>query len=127
MPVIYLTATGCVQTVNSVELLDEFVKAPENKTIIITNLKLFNSNGQVDVGAYLCGNFADSINYSTGLMNDFVMATNNTHKKQISIDNNCRRLSFYFRDYKGNYIKDDCEYYYLLELMLVYNETKIIE
>lgn len=126
MPVMYLTSTDQVKTVNTLELHANFVKSDEYKYIIIKNVKLFNSNGQVDVGGYLCGDFADNNNFSTGLMNDFIMSSNNQYEKIITIDNNCRRISFYFKDYKGNHIKEDSGYYYLLELALVYDETKEI-
>ena len=106
MPEIYLTATGELKMVNTLELISDFVNNNKDKYIIIKNVKLFNENGQIDVGCYLCGDFADTNNYSTGLMNDFIATTNNKFEKIIQINNNCRRISFYFKDYKGNYLKN---------------------
>ena len=130
----YLTVTNTIKSVNSIDLIDDFVKAEGDKYIKIENVKVFNNNGQIDVGMFLCGTFADESIESCGLMDDFIASTYNTNDKIIHISNNNRRIQFYFRDYKGQMIGDvgnmseseKTEYYYLIELLLVWQTEKII-
>ena len=130
----YLTVTNTIKSVNSIDLIDDFVKAEGDKYIKIENVKVFNNNGQIDVGMFLCGTFADESIESCGLMDDFIASTYNTNDKIIHISNNNRRIQFYFRDYKGQMIGDvgnmsgseKTEYYYLIELLLVWSTEKII-
>ena len=95
----YLTVTNTIKSVNSIDLIDDFVKAEGDKYIKIENVKVFNNNGQIDVGMFLCGTFADESIESCGLMDDFIASTYNTTDKIIHISNNNRRIQFYFRDY----------------------------
>ncbi len=122
MKVRYQNYTDMVKTINYLDLIPAFVKCNDIKFIIIKNVKLFNEKGQIDVGCCLCGDFADNSNYSDGLIKDFIITTNNPYEKLIRINNDVRRLTFYFKDYKGEYIKEDSGYYYLIELELCYDD-----
>ena len=101
--------------------MDFTISDNENKYISILKVRLINSNGQMDIGCCLCGNFADESSYSYGLMDDFIMCSNEFNEKSIHIHNeNIRSLKFWFKDYKGVLIQDSDNYYYTLELKLIY-------
>ena len=65
--------------------------------------------------------FGDESCYSYGLIEDFIICTNEINDKQIHVHNtNMRELKFSFKDYKGVPITYDNEYYYSLELRIEY-------
>ena len=127
MPQKYLTVSNTIKAINKIDLLDEFVKAEGEKYIVIKNVKVFNNNGQIDVGMFLCGTFADESVKSYGLMDDFIASTGDSNDKIIRISNNDSRITFYFKDYKGATIEEKSDYYYLIELLLVWDEDKVIK
>ena len=89
--------------------------------LLSRKVRLINNNGQLDVGCCLCGDFADESSYSYGLMDDFIICSNEINEKEIHIhDNNMRFIKFYFRDYKGIKITAADDYYFSLEIKLIY-------
>ena len=93
----------------------------EEKCISVLKVRLINDNGQLDVGCCLCGNFVDDSSYSYGLVDDFIMCTNEFNEKDIYVhDNNLKHLKFFFTYYKGVRLTDADNYYYTLEFKLVY-------
>ncbi len=126
MPQKYLTVINTIKPVNSIDLIDEFAKAEGEKYIVIKNIQVFNNNGQLDVGMMLCCTFADESIQSCGVMDDFIASTNHLIDKAICIKNTNKRLTFYFKDYKGNMIEEKEGYYYLIEMSLTWSENKNI-
>ena len=122
MPRKYINITEKVHDKNLLLLKNDFVQSSNpDKQLIVRKVRLINPYGQLDVGCCLCGDFADQSSYSLGLMDDFVMCTNEINEKVIHVHNlNNNMLYFWFRDYKGNLIIDTDEYYFTLELELVY-------
>ena len=114
--------TGRVANTNSLRLTNDFTQSTnKNKYIVIKKVRLINNYGQLDIGCSLCGDFADESQYSYGLIDDFIMCSNEINEKIIHIhNNNLCELKFYFNDYKGVPIGTDDEYYYTLELRLEY-------
>ncbi len=122
MPIKYINMTDKVYDINIVHLPNDFTISNEKeKYISVLKVRLINNSGQLDVGCCLCGNFADESSYSYGLMDDFIMCSNEFNEKMIHIhNNNIRTLKFCFKDYKGNLITSSDNYYYTLELKLIY-------
>ena len=121
MPIKYINMTDKVYDNNTVHLPNDFTMSNNDKYISVLKVRLINSNGQLDIGCCLCGNFADESSYSYGLMDDFIMCSNEFNEKIIHIHNrNLRTLKFWFKDYKGNQILESDNYYYTLELKLIY-------
>ena len=122
MPRKYINVTAKVNDKNTLNLNLDFVQSTNpDKTIIVRKVRLINSYGQLDVGCCLCGDFADDSSYSVGLMDDFIICTNEINEKSIHIHSvNCRHLHFWFRDYKGNLLTSDDDYYFTLELEIIY-------
>ena len=121
MPIKYINMTDKVYDNNTVHLPNDFTMSNNDKYISVLKVRLINSNGQLDIGCCLCGDFADESSYSYGLMDDFIMCSNEFNEKIIHIHNtNLRTLKFWFKDYKGNQILESDNYYYTLELKLVY-------
>ena len=92
----------------------------EGKSIIIHKLNLYNSNGQLMFGCYLCGNFATDTTYSFGLINDYLMSSNELNPKQILIKSHLNNMKFWFKDYKGKLIDESDDFYFTLEYELIY-------
>ena len=122
MPRRYVNITEKVDEKIGLTLGPDFVISTDpNKTIVVRKVRLINSYGQLDVGCCLCGDFADESSYSIGLMDAFIMCTNELNQKEIHIhNNNCNHISFWFRDYKGNLLTSDDDYYFTLELELIF-------
>ena len=122
MPRRYVNITEKVDEKIGMTLDVDFVISTDpNKTIIIRKVRLINPYGQLDVGCCLCGDFADESSYSVGLMDDFIMCTNELNQKEIHIhNNNCNHISFWFRDYKGELLTSDDNYYFTLEIELIF-------
>ena len=122
MPKRYINMTGRVNNINTVRLPNDFTQSTNNeKCIIIKKVRLINNFGQLDIGCSLCGDFADESQYSYGLIDDFIICSNEINEKIIHIHNtNLRELNFYFKDYKGFPIDYNDECYYTLELRLEY-------
>ena len=122
MPIKYINMSDKVYDVNQVSLPNDFRLSQTNeKYISVLKVRLINNSGQLDIGACLCGDFADESGYSYGLMDDFIMCSNEFNEKSIHIHNeNIRTLKFWFKDYKGNLITSSDNYYYTLELKLIY-------
>ena len=119
MPIRYINMTGRVNDTNVVRLPNDFTQSTKDKYIIIKKVRLINNNGQLDIGCALCGDFGDESCYSYGLIEDFIICTNEINEKQIHVHNtNMRELTFCFKDYKGVPITYDDEYYYSLELRI---------
>ena len=122
MPLKYLAVINTIKSVNKLELIDEFVKAEGEKYIVIKDVKVFNNTGQIDVGMFLCGTFGDDSIKSCGLIDDFIASTSITRDKYIHVNNNDSRITFYFKDYKGTTIEEKSDYYYLIDLLLIWGE-----
>ena len=122
MPIKYINISNRVNDNNIIELPNDFTQSTNLKYISVLKVRLINNYGQLDVGSALCGNFADESSYSFGLFDDFIICSNEINVKEIHIHNtNLRRLNFYFKDYKGEKITyNDNYYYYTLELRLSY-------
>ena len=122
MPRRYINITEKVTEKLNMKLNSDFIQSTDpNKTIVVRKVRLINPYGQLDVGCCLCGDFADESSYSVGLMDDFIMCTNELNQKGIHIHNtNCNHINFYFRDYKGNLLTAADDYYFTLELELLY-------
>ena len=121
MPIRYINMTGPVNDSNTVRLPNDFTQSTKDKYIVIKKVRLINNNGQLDIGCSLCGDFGDESCYSYGLIEDFIICTNEINEKTIHIHNtNMRELKFSFKDYKGVPITYDDEYYYSLELRIEY-------
>ena len=122
MPRKYINITSKVIEFNTLNINLDFAQSTNpDKMIIVRKVRLINSYGQLDIGCCLCGDFADQSTYSMGLMDDFIMCSNEINEKMIHIhNNNLRELKFYFKDYKGYLVDYDDEYYYTLELRLEY-------
>ena len=122
MPRRYVSISDKINEKTVLYLKNDFVQStnPE-KYIIVRKVRLINPYGQLDVGCCLCGDFADDSSYSYGLIDNFIMCTNELNQKEIHIHNtNKRRINYCFRDYKGNLLTADDYYYYTLELELLY-------
>ena len=122
MPRRYVNMSGKVSENMWIQFdLDFAISTDPNKTIVIRKVRLINPYGQLDIGCCLCGDFADDSSYSLGLMDDFIMCTNEINEKVIHVHNlNNNMLYFYFRDYKGNLLTAADDYYFTLELELLY-------
>ena len=122
MSIRYINVTNRVSNVNQIDLPNDFIMSQvEGKCISVIKVRLINVDGQLDVGCCLCGNFVDDSSYSYGLVEDFIMCTNEYNEKMIHVnDNNLKHLKFYFTDYKGVKITYSDNYYYTLELKLIY-------
>ena len=122
MPRRYVNMSGKVSENMWIQFdLDFAISTDPNKTIVIRKVRLINPYGQLDIGCCLCGDFADDSSYSLGLMDDFIMCTNELNQKEIHIHTiNNRKINYWFRDYKGNLLTADDDYYYTLELELIY-------
>ena len=121
MPVKYINISNRVNDNNVIDLPNDFTQSTNLKYISVLKVRLINNYGQLDVGSALCGNFADESSYSFGLFDDFIICSNEINAKDIHIHNtNLRQLKFYFKDYKGEKITYNDEYYYTLELKLIY-------
>ena len=114
--------TDKVYNSNEIHLPNDFtISREKDKYISVLKVRLINNSGQLDICCCLCGNFADESSYSYGLMDDFIMCSNEYNEKMIHIHNiNLRSLKFWFKDYKGNLITTSDNYYYTLELKLIY-------
>ena len=121
MPVKYINYSDHGKDEYKLHLPNDFTSSHNDKYIVIKKVRLINSNGQLDVGCCLCGDFADESSYSYGLMDDFIICSNEINEKEIHIhDNNMRFIKFYFRDYKGIKITAADDYYFSLEIKLIY-------
>ena len=121
MPTKYINISNRVDDNNVIDLPNDFTYSKNEKFISVLKVRLINNNGQLDVGSVLCGDFADDSSYSFGLFDDCIICSNEINEKIIHIHNiNLRRLNFYFKDYKGEKITYEDEYYYTLELKLNY-------
>ena len=122
MPRRYINITEKVTEKLNMKLNSDFIQSRDpNKIIVVRKVRLINPYGQLDVGCCLCGDFADESSYSVGLMDDFIMCTNELNQKEIHIhNNNCNHISFWFRDYKGELLKSDDNYYFTLEIELIF-------
>ena len=121
MPIRYINISNRVSENNIIELLNDFTQSSNDKYISILKVRLINNNGQLDIGCALCGDFADESSYSYGLIDDFIICTNEINEKEIHIHSlDIRRLNFNFKDYKGEKITYEDDYYYTLELKLIY-------
>ena len=117
----YINVSHHVYESNYVLLPNDFTQSTDEKYIVIKKVRLINSDGQLDVGCALCGNFADESSSSWGIIDDFIMCTNEINEKEIHIHNtNLRQLDFWFKDYKGNRITTEDDYYFTIELKLIY-------
>ena len=122
MPRRYVNMSGKVSENMWIQFdLDFTISTDPNKTIIIRKVRLINPYGQLDIGCCLCGDFADDSSYSYGIIDNFIMCTNELNQKEIHIHNlNNNILNFWFCDYKGNRLTSDDDYYFTIELELVY-------
>ena len=122
MPRRYINISDKVLENNLLLLNLEFVQSTEpNKTIVVRKVRLINPNGQLDIGCCLCGDFADNSSYSYGLVDNFIMCSNEINDKDIHVHNlNNNKINFWFCDYKGNRLTDADDYYFTLELELIY-------
>ena len=121
MPIKYINISNRVNDKNTIDLPNDFTCSNGEKHISVLKVRLINNFGQLDVGSVLCGDFADDSSYSFGLFDDFIICSNEINEKIIHVHNtNLRRLNFYFKDYKGEKITYNDEYYYTLELKLSY-------
>ena len=122
MPRKYINITEKVHDKNLLLLKNDFVQSSNpDKQLIVRKVRLINPYGQLDVGCCLCGDFADESSYSIGLMDDFIMCTNELNQKEIHIHNkNCNHISFWFRDYMGELLTEDDNYYFTLEIELIF-------
>ena len=122
MPRKYVNITDKVLENNLLLLKNDFVQSTNpDKHIIVRKVRLINSNGQLDVGCCLCGDFAEDSSYSYGLIDDFIICSNEINEKDIHVHNlNNNKLYYWFCDYKGNRLTSDDDYYFTLELELIY-------
>ena len=121
MPIRYINISNRVDENNVVDLPNDFTQSTNDKYITILKVRLINNDGQLDIGCALCGDFADESSYSYGLIDDFIICSNEINEKEIHIHSiNLRRLNFNFKDYKGVKITYNDNYYYALELKLIY-------
>ena len=122
MPRRYINISEKVSEKLNIKLISDFIQSTDpNKMIVVRKVRLINPYGQLDVGCCLCGDFADESSYSVGLMDDFIMCTNELNQKEIHIhNNNCNHISFWFRDYKGELLTSDDNYYFTLEIELIF-------
>ena len=123
MPRKYVNISDKVLENNLLLLKNDFVQSTNpDKHIIVRKVRLINSNGQLDVGCCLCGDFADDSSYSYGIIDNFVICSNELNEKDIHVHNlnNNNKLYFWFCDYKGNRLTSVDDYYFTLELELIY-------
>ena len=117
----YINVSHHVYDSNYVLLPNDFTCSTNEKYIVIKKVRLINADGQLHYGSALCGNFADESSYSWGIIDDFIMCTNEINEKEIHIHNtNLRQLNFNFKDYKGVPITTEDGYYFTIELKLIY-------
>ena len=113
--------SGLVEDNNTLKLINDFVQSSNDRYIVIRKVRLINSNGQLDMGCCLCGDFGDESSYSYGLIDDFIICSNEINEKEIHVHSqNLKYLKFWFRDYKGVKITENDHYYFTLELKIVY-------
>lgn len=122
MPRKYVNISDKVLENNLLLLKNDFVQSTNpDKHIIVRKVRLINSNGQLDVGCCLCGDFAEDSSYSYGLIDDFIICSNEINEKDIHVHNlNNNKLYYWFCDYKGNRLTSVDDYYFTLELELIY-------
>ena len=121
MGVKYISVSDRASEDNDFKLINDFVQSTNDKYIVIKKVRLINNNGQLDIGCCLCGNFADDSSYSYGIIDNFVICSNEINEKDIHVHNlNSNKLYFWFCDYKGNRLSSDDDYYFTLELELIY-------
>lgn len=105
----------------------DFIQSKNDKYIIVRKFRMFNGNGQMDIGTCLtseilskecCYNFG--INYNQ----NYIMSANELNEKKFKISSDIKQIDFTFTDYKGekiNITQDLSQiYYYVLELELIY-------
>ena len=76
MPISYINMTGRVNEVNVVKLPNDFTQSTKDKYIVIKKVRLINNYGQLVILCSLCEDFADESQYSYGLIDDFIMCSN---------------------------------------------------
>ena len=77
MPVKYINVTHQIKDHgNYIILPNDFTMSTNEKYIVIRKVRLITADGQIDAGSCLCGNFADESSYSWGIIEDFIMCTN---------------------------------------------------
>jgi len=109
------------------DLPNDFIQSKNDKYIIVKKFRMFNGNGQMDIGACLtseilskecCYNFG--INYNQ----NYIMSANELNDKKFKISSDIKQIDFTFTDYKGEKINITQDlstiYYYVLELELLY-------
>ncbi len=105
----------------------DFIQSKNDKYIIIRKLRLFNNEGQMDIGSCLASEalcrenmYSEGLNYNK----NYIMSANELNEKKFKISSDIKVVDFTFTDYKGELINtyDDITkcYYYVLELELVY-------
>ena len=122
MPRRYVSISDKINEITVLYLKNDFVQSSNpDKQLIVRKVRLINPYGQLDVGCCLCGDFADDSSYSYGLIDNFIMCTNELNQKEIHIHNlNNNILNFWFCDYKGNRLTSADDYYFTIELELIY-------
>ena len=111
-------------------LPNDFIQSTNKKYVVIKKVRLFNNEGQLDMGGCLCSNLASECcyNYGLGENQNYIMSVNELNEKVFEIKSEIKTIQFWFCDYKG--IKlcyseqgtvDLTEgYYYVIEMELVY-------
>lgn len=110
------------------ELPLDFIQSREDKYIVIRKLRMFNNDGQMELGACLTSNVLSKdccYNYGLNYNQNYIMSSNEINEKIFKISSDVKKIDFTFTDYKGELltIHDDilnAAYYYVLELELVY-------
>ena len=105
----------------------DFIQSKNDKYLIVKKLRLFNNDGQMDLGACVsskalcCENiYTEGINFNQ----NYIMAANELNEKKFKISSDLKTVDFLFTDYKGellNTYEDITKcYYYVLEIELIY-------
>lgn len=105
----------------------DFIQSKNDKYLIVKKLRLFNNDGQMDLGACVASKalcreniYTEGINFNQ----NYIMSANELNEKKFKISSDLKTIDFLFTDYKGellNTYEDITKcYYYVLEIELIY-------
>ena len=106
----------------------DFIQSKNDKYIVIRKLRMFNKDGQMELGACLTSKALSKdccYNYGLNYNQNYIMSANEINEKVFKINSDVKQIDFTFTDYKGELLNgyNDLSivaYYYVLELELIF-------